>query len=86
MTCSPNAFARIATSRPIAPRPAIPRVFPWRPSARPYSARSHFPERNDATLKFLTSAGWERDGYVRGLDTGAGPALRELRLHTSLTG
>jgi len=42
------------------------------------------PEGNAATLNFLTSAGWERDGYVRGLDTGAGPALRELRMHTGL--
>ncbi len=41
-------------------------------------------EGNAATLNFLTPAGWERDGYVRGLDTGAGPALREFRMHTSL--
>ncbi len=40
------------------------------------------PESNPATLGLLTSAGWERDGYVRGLDTGAA-TLREVRLHVA---
>ena len=42
------------------------------------------PEQNAATVNLLTSAGWARDGYVRGLDTGAGMTLREVRLHTAL--
>jgi GNAT superfamily N-acetyltransferase len=41
------------------------------------------PEADKASLEFLRSAGWEPDGYARGLDTGAGE-LREIRLHTSL--
>lgn len=40
------------------------------------------PETNAATLGLLTSAGWERDGYLRGLDTGAA-TLREVRLHVA---
>jgi len=42
------------------------------------------PDADTASQSFLRSAGWEPDGYVRGLDTGAGE-LREIRLHTSLT-
>ena len=42
------------------------------------------PEQNAPTVNFLTSAGWARDGYVRGLDTGGGVPLREIRLHTAL--
>ena len=42
------------------------------------------PEQNEATLNFLTSAGWARDGFVRGLDAGSGSPLREVRLHTAL--
>jgi GNAT superfamily N-acetyltransferase len=45
-------------------------------------AVSWVPESNEATLTFLTSAGWARDGYARGLDTGSA-TLRELRLHTA---
>ena len=41
------------------------------------------PEGDRATQDFLASAGWEPDGVVRGLDTGAGE-LREVRLHVSL--
>jgi GNAT superfamily N-acetyltransferase len=40
-------------------------------------------ERDGATRSFLTSAGWEPDGAVRGLDTGP-RVQRQLRLHTSL--
>jgi GNAT superfamily N-acetyltransferase len=42
------------------------------------------PDTNAATTSFLESAGWARDGYARGLDTGAGAMLREIRFHTSL--
>ena len=41
------------------------------------------PEADRTTQAFLTSAGWEPDGFARGLDTGAGE-LREVRLHVSL--
>src|SRR5690348_13249736 len=41
------------------------------------------PEADTATAQFLRSAGWEPDGYARGLDTGGGE-LREIRLHASL--
>jgi GNAT superfamily N-acetyltransferase len=40
-------------------------------------------ERDAATRSLLTSAGWELDGAVRGLDTGA-RVQRQVRLHTSL--
>jgi GNAT superfamily N-acetyltransferase len=40
-------------------------------------------ERDAATLAFLTGAGWERDGAVRGLDTGP-RVQRQVRLHTDL--
>lgn len=43
------------------------------------------PEADRTTQDFLTSAGWEPDGVVRGLDTGAGE-LREVRLHVALAG
>lgn len=43
------------------------------------------PERDVASSAFLTSTGWAPDGLARALDTGAGE-LREIRLHTSLTG
>ena len=42
------------------------------------------PETNAATVGFLESAGWARDGYVRGLETPAGSVVREMRLHTAL--
>lgn len=42
------------------------------------------PDTNAATTSFLESAGWARDGYARGLDTGTGAMLREVRFHTSL--
>ena len=41
------------------------------------------PEQNSATLEFLTSAGWARDGYTRGFDAD-GTTVREVRLHTAL--
>lgn len=41
------------------------------------------PEGDRVTAGFLESAGWERDGWARTLDTG-GPPLRELRWHTEL--
>jgi GNAT superfamily N-acetyltransferase len=40
-------------------------------------------EADTASTHFLTSAGWATDGFVRGLDTGAGE-LREHRLHVAL--
>jgi GNAT superfamily N-acetyltransferase len=40
-------------------------------------------ERDAATRSLLTSAGWELDGAVRGLDTGA-RVQHQVRLHTSL--
>lgn len=36
-----------------------------------------------ASEAFYTSAGWERDGFARALDTGAGELL-EVRLHVAL--
>ena len=59
-------------------------------------AISWVPDSNTATTSFLESAGWARDGYVRGLTvhtemdtemgigTGAGTVLREIRFHTGL--
>ncbi|SHF35200.1 GNAT family N-acetyltransferase [Streptoalloteichus hindustanus] len=41
------------------------------------------PEADQASLAFYAAAGWESDGTVRTLDTGAG-RLRELRLTGSL--
>ena len=43
------------------------------------------PERDTVTAGFLESAGWDRDGWVRTLDTGSAP-LREVRWHTLLGG
>ncbi len=40
-------------------------------------------ERDPATRAFLTGSGWEPDGAVRGLDTGA-QVHRQLRFHTDL--
>ena len=45
----PEGSRARATSRPIAPSPAMPIVLPWSPSALPYSCRSHLPARSDAT-------------------------------------
>ncbi|SHG48677.1 GNAT family N-acetyltransferase [Geodermatophilus nigrescens] len=42
-------------------------------------------ELDTVTAGFLESAGWDRDGWVRTLDTGADP-LREVRWHTLLGG
>ncbi len=42
------------------------------------------PDTNAATTSFLESAGWARDGYARGYDTGTGATLREIRFHTGL--
>jgi GNAT superfamily N-acetyltransferase len=41
------------------------------------------PEGDNASRTFFGSAGWEPDGLVRALDTGAGE-LREIRIHTDL--
>jgi ribosomal protein S18 acetylase RimI-like enzyme len=41
------------------------------------------PEPDTASLAFYTSAGWERDGYARSLET-EGAAVTEVRLHVSL--
>jgi GNAT superfamily N-acetyltransferase len=41
------------------------------------------PESDDVTAGFLDSAGWDRDGWARTLDTGGTP-LREVRWHTVL--
>jgi GNAT superfamily N-acetyltransferase len=43
------------------------------------------PEADDVSARFYESAGWDRDGWVRTLDTGADP-LRESRWHTLLEG
>jgi GNAT superfamily N-acetyltransferase len=43
------------------------------------------PESDTVSREFLVSTGWAPDGLVRALDTGAGE-LREIRLHTALTG
>ncbi|MGY1653808.1 N-acetyltransferase family protein [Geodermatophilus sp. SYSU D01119] len=42
-------------------------------------------EHDTVTAGFLESAGWDRDGWVRTLDTGEAP-LREVRWHTLLGG
>lgn len=41
-------------------------------------------ERETASVSFLTSAGWEPDGAVRGLDTGSG-VQRQVRLHADVS-
>lgn len=41
------------------------------------------PEKDEASRRFYTRAGWEPDGTVRGLDTGDG-VLREVRFTGSL--
>ena len=41
------------------------------------------PEDDQVSAGFLESAGWDRDGWARTLDTGAAP-LRELRWHAVL--
>ncbi|SDJ18106.1 L-amino acid N-acyltransferase YncA [Frankineae bacterium MT45] len=41
-------------------------------------------EADQVSRTFLSTAGWQVDGYARALDTGSGE-LREIRLHTSLT-
>ena len=43
------------------------------------------PEDDRVTAGFLESAGWDRDGWARTLDTGTS-TIRELRWHTLLTG
>jgi GNAT superfamily N-acetyltransferase len=43
------------------------------------------PAADKPSESFLISTGWAPDGLARALDTGAGE-LREIRLHTSLTG
>lgn len=42
------------------------------------------PDANAATTSLLESAGWARDGYARGYDTGTGATVREVRFHTGL--
>jgi GNAT superfamily N-acetyltransferase len=41
------------------------------------------PESDQVSARFLESAGWDRDGWARTLDTGGAP-LREVRWHTLL--
>jgi len=41
------------------------------------------PESDRVSARFLESAGWDRDGWARTLDTGGEP-LREVRWHTLL--
>jgi GNAT superfamily N-acetyltransferase len=41
------------------------------------------PEADEVSATFFASAGWERDGWARSLDTGAAP-LREVRWHALL--
>ncbi len=41
------------------------------------------PESDQVSARFLESAGWDRDGWSRTLDTGGDP-LRELRWHAVL--
>ena len=47
------------------------------------TARVWVPEPDAASLAFYTSAGWERDGYARALETD-GASVTEVRLHVSL--
>src|SRR5262249_37904865 len=47
------------------------------------TAQVWVPEPDAASLAFYTSAGWERDGYARGLETD-GASVTEVRLHVSL--
>jgi GNAT superfamily N-acetyltransferase len=49
-----------------------------------HTAVSWVLERDTATRRFLTSAGWAGDGTARELDMG-GTVVREVRLHTDLT-
>lgn len=41
-------------------------------------------EQDDASRAFLTTAGWEADGAVRGLDTGS-QVERQLRMHADVS-
>jgi GNAT superfamily N-acetyltransferase len=41
------------------------------------------PDQDKASLAFFTSAGWERDGYARTLESD-GASMTEIRLHVSL--
>ena len=41
------------------------------------------PEEDTVTARFLESAGWAADGWLRTLDTGTS-TLRQLRWHTVL--
>jgi GNAT superfamily N-acetyltransferase len=41
------------------------------------------PEADAVTARFLESAGWAREGWIRTLDTGGDP-LREVRWHATL--
>jgi GNAT superfamily N-acetyltransferase len=47
------------------------------------TAHVWLPEPDAASLAFFTSAGWERDGYARSLETD-GASVTEVRLHVSL--
>ena len=47
-------------------------------------AISWVPDGNVATISFLESAGWARDGYARRWRSGDGSTVRELRFHTAL--
>jgi GNAT superfamily N-acetyltransferase len=47
------------------------------------TAQVWVPEPDAASLAFYTSAGWERDGYARSLDTD-GVSVTEVRLHVSM--
>jgi L-amino acid N-acyltransferase YncA len=42
------------------------------------------PDQDAASIAFFTSAGWERDGYARTLETDGGASMTEIRLHVSL--
>ena len=41
------------------------------------------PEEDEVTARFLESAGWAREGWLRTLETGGDP-LREVRWHAAL--